>query len=370
MRQIIFNNLQRQNIQFKSQFKRALNGVLKKGNLILADEVARFEKEFAKYVGVMHGIGVASGTDAIILALLALDLKPTDEVAIPVNVYPVAFAVAAAGFKVKLIDIEPEALNLDVADLAKKATSRTKVVILVHLFGRAGRIKEAMALAKKRKMILIEDCSQAHGTKYHGKTVGSFGRISCFSFYPTKNLGALGDGGIVVTNDKKLAAKIRALRQYGEITRYESELMGRVSRLDEIQAAFLRVKLKKLNQDLNKRIAKAKLYQKNLASVKEIELPSFKKKWEHTFHLYVIKAANRKGLQTHLTKLGIQTGIHYPHLINRVKPFHYLKNLDKDFPVATKVNQEILSLPFYPNIPAKDIRFVCQAIKQFYQQKT
>ena len=367
MKTILFNDLQRANNQHKTAFKKALDLVLKRGYLILGREVALFEKEFAKYIGVKYGVGVASGTDSIILALQALDLKPTDEVAIPVNVYPVAFAVAAAGFKIKLIDVDPETLNLDANDLAQKATKQTKAVILVHLFGRVAQIKEVLAVARRKKMTLIEDCSQAHGTQYHGKRVGNFGKLSCFSFYPTKNLWALGDGGIVVTNDKALADKVRALRQYGEVKRYESELMGRVSRLDELQAAFLRVKLRKLNSDLALRIKKAKLYIENLQDIDEIPLPQLGKKMEHTFHLFVVKAAVRNKLQQYLTDRGIQTGIHYPLLIHQVQSFAYLKESDEHFPSASRINRHLLSLPFYPLMSESDIKTVCEAIKEFYR---
>ena len=367
MKTILFNDLQYQNIQHQTAFKQALSLVLKRGNLILGSEVAAFEKEFASYVGVKYGVGGASGTDAIMLSLKALDLKPTDEVAIPVNVYPVAFAVESAGFKLKLIDVDPETLNIDVTDLAKKITQKTKAVIVVHLFGKTANLMAISALAKKKGLVLIEDCSQAHGTQYQGKKVGSFGKLSCFSFYTTKNLGALGDGGIVVTNDETLADIIRAMRQYGEVKRYESQMEGRVSRLDELQAAFLRVKLRKLNIDLTKRVKKAKVYIDNLKDVSEIKLPLIGKKWEHTFHLFVIKACQRNKLQQYLLEHGIQTGIHYPLLIHQVESFTYLQGKDSDYPNASSVNHDLLSLPFYPDIPEADIRTVCKAIKDFYR---
>lgn len=366
MKIIKFNDLQLQNIKYKKQFQQVFDKVLRKGNLILGDEVAAFEQEFAQFIGVKYGIGVASGTDALILSLISLDLKPQDEVIVPVNVYPVAFAVSSAGFKIKLVDIDPDTLNLDVTNLEKKITKNTKAIILVHLYGKAAPLKEVLRLAKKKNVTVIEDGSQAHGTIYQQKRVGSLGYIGCFSLYPTKNLGALGDGGIVVTNNRKIAEKIRALRQYGEVKRYESKLLGRVSRLDEIQAAFLRVKLKKINVELNQRIAKADLYLKNLADIDSIILPKYEKKFEHTFHLFVIRAKKRNELQAYLTKKGIQTGLHYPYLISELVPFAYLKHQKKDFPNATLTNRQILSLPFYPDIPLTDINYVCREIRKFY----
>mgnify|MGYP003332099155 CR=1 FL=1 len=367
MKTVLFNDLQQQNIKFKKQFLTALDKVLEKGWLILGNEVSSFEKEFAGYIGTKFAIGVASGTDAIIMALQALELGPDDEVAIPVNVYPVAFAVAEAGVKLRLIDIDPKTHNMDPKDLASKITKKTKAVILVHLFGLAAPIREISAVAKKNNLTVIEDCSQAHGTTYRGKRTGSFGLLSVFSFYPTKNLGALGDGGIILTSNKKLAQKLAAMRQYGEVSRYESVMRGRVSRLDELQAAFLRIKLKTLDKDLKKRISKAKLYYQLLQNIEGIEAPLAEDKMQHTFHLYVVKATRRQELQQFLQQQGIQTGIHYPHLIHRVKPFVDKKVTDKDFPQAIAANKEILSLPFYPDISDADIRYVCRKIKEFYR---
>lgn len=368
MKKIKFNDLRLQNIKYEKEFKKTFERLLNKGIFILGPEVKSFEKEFAKYIGVKFGIGVASGTDALILALLSLNLKSEDEIAIPVNVYPVAFAVASAGFNVKLIDIDPTTFNLDVKDLEKKVTKNTKAVILVHLFGKAAEIKNVLDFAKRKKILVIEDCSQAHGTLYKGRRVGSFGQVSCFSFYPTKNLGALGDGGMVLTDNKVIADKIRALRQYGEVEKYESKFLGRISRLDEAQAAFLRVKLKKLNNLIKNRTKKANLYIRELKDIDEITLPINYAEFEHTYHLFVIKAKKRNALKKYLEEKGIETMIHYPHLINEVFTFSYLKYKNEDFPNAVISNNEILSLPLYPDISNNDIKYVCSVIKKFYRK--
>lgn len=369
MRKVRFNDLRLENIKYEKEFKKTFDKLLNKGVFILGEEVGSFEKEFAKYIGVKFGIGVASGTDALILALLSLNLKSGDEIAIPVNVYPVAFAVASAGFKIKLIDIDPDTFNMDVKDLGKKVTTNTKVIILVHLFGKAAEVKDILDFAERKKLLVIEDCSQAHGALYKGRRVGSFGQISCFSFYPTKNLGALGDGGIVLTNNEAIANKIRALRQYGEVRRYESRFLGRISRLDEIQAAFLRIKLKKLNNLIKKKTEKAALYIKKLNGISEIILPVNYEKFGHTYHLFVIKAKKRTALKKYLETKGIQTAIHYPQLISEVLIFSYLRyKKNRDFPNAAISNNEILSLPLYPDISNNEVEYVCSAIKKFYRK--
>ncbi len=366
MRNVKFNDLRLQNRKYENAFQNVLRKLLNKGVFLMGNEVQEFEREYARYIGLKFGIGVASGTDAITLSLLSLQLKSSDEVAIPVNVYPVAFAAASAGLNIKLIDIDPNTFNLDINDLTKKVTQKTKVIILVHLYGKAANIDAVLKFAKKRNIKVIEDCSQAHGTLYRSKKVGSFGYINCFSFYPTKNLGSLGDGGMILTSDRAVADRIRALRQYGEVKRYESRYLGKISRMDEIQAAFLRVKLKNLNEENKKRMQKAEMYIKRLTTLNEIILPKYDKKLEHTYHLFVIKTKRRDALKKYLEKKGVQVAIHYPYLINEIPPFSYLKSKGKLFPNASQTNKEILSLPLYASMPEEDIEYVSLMIKKFY----
>lgn len=366
MPNIKFNDLQTYNQQHKSSFVAALKNVLDQGQLILGSQVEQFENEFASYIGTKHGIGVASGTDAIILALQSLGLQPHDEVLIPVNVYPVAFAVATAGYKFKLVDIAPNSYNLDPLGLESHITASTKVIILVHLYGQAANLEPIIKLAQKHHLTLIEDCSQAHGTHYHKRKVGSYGELSIFSLYPTKDLGALGDGGIILTNHTKQAQILRGLRQYGETSRYQSQSIGRVSRLDELQAAFLRIKLQDLDHQIQKRIHKAAIYHQHLQGIPQIALPHASQDQDHSYHLYVIRCQHRQALITYLQAHGIQTGIHYPHLINQVPAFKHLTDTNQTFTNAQAINPHILSLPFYPDIKIKDIKYISQTIKDFY----
>lgn len=311
-------------------------------------------------------MGVASGTDALILSLKALGVKSGEEVILPANAYPTAFAVWAVGAKIRLGEIDPVTFNLNVSQIEKAITPSTRAIIPVHLYGQPADMEPILALAKKHKLFVIEDACQAHGATYHGQKVGTLGNTGCFSFYPTKNLGCFGDGGMVVTNNRQLAQKIRWLRLYGEKRRYQSEILATHSRLDELQAAILRVKLRKLYFRNQKRRQIALWYLKELDNA-EVILPKEKFPGSHVYHLFVIRTKKRDGLKKFLLKNGVETGIHYPLPIHKVRAFVDLGYRAGYFPQSERAAREILSLPYYPELTQRQVKRICALIKNFLQ---
>ena len=290
---------------YKKEIDTAISSVLTKGNYILGDEVKSFEQEFSDFIGVDYGIGVGNGTDALLVALKACGVGPEDEV-ITVSHTAVATAtsIIMSGAKPVLVDIEPNFYSIDLSKLESAITEKTKAIILVHLYGCPAEIENIKKITKKHNIFLIEDCAQAHGAVYKDSKVGSFGDLSCFSFYPTKNLGAIGDGGMVLTKDDSLAERCFELREYGWKERYSSSTFGWNTRLDEIQAAILRVKLKYLDIDNKKRKRIAQMY-KELLDDSIIELPKERKESSHVYHLFVIQSDNRDSLMEYLHQKDI-----------------------------------------------------------------
>lgn len=362
-RKIPFNNFKKKYQNQKRQIDQAMLRVLQRGIFILGQEVRSFEKEFASYLGVKYAIGVASGTDAITLSLKALGVGQNDEVIIPANSYPTAFAVAASGASIRLVDVDSLSLTIDPLEIERAITKNTRAIIPVHLYGRAANLLPVMKIAKKHKLFVLEDAAQAHGAQYNGKRVGTIGHIGCFSFYPTKNLGALGDGGMIVTNSKQLAETLRQLRMYGEKSRYQSERLGVNSRLDELHACVLRVKLKKLDEQNQLRFKIAELYRKNLQGL-DILLPQSDRE-NHVYHLFVIRTKKRDQLMHSLKKNGVETGIHFPLPIHLVGSFENLPYKKGDFPNSERTAEEILSLPCYPELTYNEVIGVCNLIKKF-----
>lgn len=359
-------NPKKQFIEIRSEIKKAIDRVFKNGNFILGQEVKKFEQEFAKYLGVKYCFGVASGTDALTIALKALDVASIDEVIIPVNAYPTAFGVALAGSKIVLCDIDSRTFNIDTKLLPEVITKKTKVIIPVHLYGQPADLAPIIDIARKHNIFIVEDVAQAHGAKYLGKKVGTLGEIGCFSFYPTKNLGAYGDGGAIVTKSEKLAKKIKLLRTYGEKDRYNSVIVGLNSRLDELQAAILRVKLKHLDNWNRKREEIAKIYDKELNGL-PITLPYIDKNIRHVYHQYVIRIKKRDELRQFLANNGCETLVHYPTPIHLQKTFSKL-GASGDFKVSEIQSHEILSLPIYPELKKEEILHVCHLIRQFFKR--
>ncbi len=356
-------DLKLQYASIQSELDDAALRVMKSGWFILGPEVQAFEKEFAEYIGTRHAIGVGSGTEALHLALLALGVGAGDQV---ITVSNTAVATVAAiemtGARAVLCDVYPDSMLMDVASLERAITPRTKAIIPVHLFGQSCDLDPIFALARAKKIFVLEDCAQAHGATYRGKRVGSMGDISAFSFYPTKNLGAYGDGGAITTNDPALAERVNLLRQYGWRERYASDIKGMNSRLDEMQAAILRVKLRHLDAWTAARRERAALYTELLRNVTPPREMAYGKS---VYHLYVVQTPQREALIAHLKAQGIGTAIHYPQMIHRQAAYKNLGYGEGSLPVSEKLEREILSLPIYPELPLDDVRAVANAVNQF-----
>lgn len=349
----------------KRAIDRAIEKILRSATFILGSEVAQFEEEFTSYLGTKHAVGVASGTDALILSLKALSMKEHDEVIVPANSYPTAFAVLWSGAKIKLADIDLATYNLDTLSVEQTTSKKTKAIVPVHLFGLPCEMNAITALAAKHKLFVIEDAAQAHGATFHGKKVGVFGVTGCFSFYPTKNLGAFGDGGMVVTSNLRVAKSVSMMRMYGEKRRYESVVAGTNSRLDALQAGILRVKLKMLDKNNNRRRAIAGHYKRELRNF-DLILPEEKEYTRHVYHIFALRSAHRNQLMLFLQRHGIHTAVHYPIPVHLVKSFSFLNHKRGDFPNAERASRELLSLPCYPELRNSDVERVCSLVKRFF----
>lgn len=353
----------RQYYPIKEEIVKAVEKVLESGRFILGENVKAFEKEFSSYCGAKFGIGVASGTDALQLALRACDIGANDEVITVSNTaFPTAVAISYTSARPVFVDVD-QTYTIDVFKIEDKITGKTKAILPVHLYGQPADMDPLIELAEKHDLKVIEDACQAHGAEYNGKKVGSLGDIGCFSFYPTKNLGAYGDGGMVITNDEKIAEKLRLLRNYGQTKRYCHEIKGYTSRLDEIQAAVLRVKLKKLETWNNARRDNAKLYSKLLK--KEIVTPIERQNCKHVFYLYVIRARRRDELQEWLKTNRISTDIHYPTPIHLQEAYSDLGIGKGSLPVTEQFAGQIMSLPIYPELTKEEILRVADVINNF-----
>ncbi len=353
----------------KEEIDAAIARVMESGRYILGQEVVAFEQEFAAYIGVRYGIGVGSGTEALHIALRACGIKPGDEV---ITVSHTAVATVAAiqlcGARPILVDIDPDTFVIDANQIERAMTSRTKAIIPVHLYGNMAEMQVIRSIADRHGLRIIEDCAQSHGATYGGQKSGAWGSMAAFSFYPTKNLGALGDAGMVVTNDPELSDRVRLLREYGWRQRYVSEIPGLNSRLDELQAAVLRVKLKHLDQWNEERRKKAKIYTERLAPL-GIVCPSEGLGVKHVYHLYVIRTKERDALQGFLKKKGIQTLIHYPVPIHLQKAYEDLGYRQGDLPLTEQCSLEILSLPFFPEIRESEMEEVAKGIRSFMKNE-
>jgi dTDP-3-amino-3,4,6-trideoxy-alpha-D-glucose transaminase len=349
----------------KAAIDSAILKVLDQGRYILGDEVHAFESEFADYLGVEHGIGVGSGTEALHLALAACGIGPGDEV---VTVAHTAVATVAAielvGAVPVLVDIEPGFFTLSPSRLEAVIGPRTKAVIPVHLYGLPADLTPIIEIARKHNLRVIEDCAQAHGATYRGRRVGAWGNIACFSFYPTKNLGALGDGGFVATNDPELASRARLLREYGWTERYVSqERGGWNSRLDEMQAAILRIKLRSLDSDNAARQKLALLYDDALAD-SPLEIPGLSSDSVHVYHLYVVRHPARDEFRDWLAAQGIGTLIHYPVPVHLQPAYKCRLRGSDQLPETERAAREVLSLPMYPELSLEELNQVIAAVQK------
>lgn len=357
--------LKKQYEEIKDELKGPMENVMQSGSFILGEDVGLFEKEFSAYCGVKYGIGVNSGTDALFLACLSCGIGKGDEVITPAYTYiATSLGISMTGAKPVFVDTEEKTYCIDVAKIEKAITKKTKAILLVHLYGHPADMDPIIEIAKKHKLKVIEDCAQAHGALYKNKKVGSFGDAACFSFYPTKNLGAFGDGGMVITNSEETRDRMLLLRDYGRKGRYEHIIKGYNSRLDTLQAAILRVKLKYLDKWNEARRKNASLYTKLFKAAKtSIILPYEAPCAKHVYHLYAVRVKSRKEVMEKLAENGIRTLIHYPipvHLQECYKDLGYKKG---DFPVAEKCCEGIMSLPMYPELAEEEIRHVAGSIK-------
>lgn len=368
---ILFNDFKKRYALHERELDRVYKRVMKSGWYILGAEVESFEKKLAAYVGARHASGVANGTDAIAIALRALDIGEGDEVlTVPNTATPTVSAIRMTGAMPVFVDIDPKTMEMDPKDLVAHITERTKAILPVHLYGYSVGMSAILRIAKKHKLKVVEDCAQAIGAKYKGKHVGTFGDLGAFSFYPTKNLGAFGDAGAIVTNDSALDAKVRALRNYGEVSKYRNGIEGVNSRLDEMQAAFLSWGIGKLDRWNTARMKLADLYQHELNGVGDIVLPPMGDS-EHVpaWHLFVIRTAERDALAAHLKAAGIQTGVHYPMPIYRQEAYRFLGVDSVRYPVTERTMPTILSLPIHPELTRDDVREVVRSIKNFFAER-
>ena len=358
-------DLKRQVAALKPEVDAAIAGVLSRGTFILGAEVAAFEEEFAAYCGVSHAIGVGSGTEALHLALRACDIGPGDEViTVAHTAVATVAAIELAGARPVLVDIEARRATLDPARLEAAITPRTRAVIPVHLYGCPAELGPILEIARRHHLRLIEDCAQAHGAAHQGRRVGSWGDLAAFSFYPTKNLGAYGDGGAVVTDDPALAERLRLLREYGWAERYVSHLKGLNSRLDELQATILRVKLRRLDAWNARRRALAQQYT-TLLRDSGLQLPLDLPDGEHVYHLYVIRTPQREALRAFLHARDIGTLIHYPAPVHLQPAYADLGYGPGSLPETEAAAAQVLSLPLYPELREDEVAAVCAAIMDF-----
>jgi dTDP-4-amino-4,6-dideoxygalactose transaminase len=349
----------------QAELAAAVSDVLTSGQYILGKGVAAFEEALAKRCGCQFGVGVNSGTDALELALRACGVGPGDEVLIPAFTFmATALAVTSVGATPVLADTDERSYGIDVEDAARRVTSRTKAIIPVHLYGQPCDVDGVLRLAASCKLHVIEDCAQAIGATYHGKPVGSFGAAGCFSFYPTKNLGAAGDGGAVVTNDAKIAEHIRLARNYGTQDKIHYPLFGRNTRLDELQAAILSVKLRHLDAWNEARRVRAGWYREVFAQegAHGIGLPEELPNRRHVYHLFIVRVPERDRVHQELNRRGIHTMVHYPRPIH-LDSLYAGRAKAGDFPRAERAAREVLSLPMYPELSREDIVMVVRTLK-------
>lgn len=347
----------------KEEIDAAVNRVMQSGHYILGPEVSAFEEEFARYVGAKYAIGVGSGTEALHLALTAVGVGIGHEViTVSHTAAATISAIVLCGATPVFVDIDPETYVIDEKLIENKITERTKAIVPVHLYGNACNMSAIVSLAKKRNIAIVEDCCQAHGTRYHSQHVGTFGETGVFSFYPTKNLSAIGDGGIVITNVELLAKRIRALREYGWEQRYVSEHHGWNSRLDEMQAAILRVKLGNFQILLKRRLDIARNYLEEVRNL-HVGLPKSSQDCDHSYHLFVIRSEQRQRLIEHLKSRSVGFSIHYPVPVHRQRAYSHFA--DAPLRITDKVAESILTIPLTASMSDEEVRFVVKSLNEF-----
>jgi len=357
-------DLRRQYLSIKNEIDKAIQEVIDKSAFIMGENVEEFENEFTKFCGVRYGVGTSSGTTALHLALIVCGIKQGDEViTVPYTFIATTEAISYTGAKVVFVDIEDRSYTIDTEKIEQAITERTKAIIPVHLFGQPADMDKIVGIAKKHNLVVIEDACQAHGAEYKGKKVGSLGDIAGFSFYPGKNLGAYGDAGMVVTDNRELAEKVRLLRDHGRNKKYYHQVEGYNYRLDAIQAAILRVKLRHLEEWTEKRRRNAKLYNELLKG-SGVRTPLEMEYVRHVYHLYVIRTEKRDELYLKLKDNGISAAIHYPLPLHLQEAYRYLGCKKGDFSISEACSESLLSLPMFPELAQEEIERIVDMIKR------
>ncbi|MDD3521181.1 MAG: DegT/DnrJ/EryC1/StrS family aminotransferase [Actinomycetota bacterium] len=365
---IPFIDLSRQYRAYKEDFDKITSEVFEKGSFVFGENCSAFEHEFAEYIGTSHGVGVGSGTEAIHIALLACGIKSGDEVITVSNTaVPTVSAIDFAGATPVFADID-DSFDINPQLIEEKITDKTKVIMPVHLFGNPCKMDMICSIAEKHNLMVVEDCAQAHGAELNGRKAGTFGQVSCFSFYPSKNLGANGDGGMILTSDAEIARKAKLLRYYGFEDRYKSVMRGFNSRLDEIQAALLRFKLKKLESWIERRNQIAQIYAEGLKGL-PLKIPAVLPGGRHVYHLFVTQLENqekRDRLMRYLSEKEITTLIHYPIPIHLQPAYDYLGCREGSLPVTENAAKTIVSLPLFPEMKNSETDYVIENIISFF----
>ncbi|TAL68371.1 MAG: DegT/DnrJ/EryC1/StrS family aminotransferase [Bacteroidetes bacterium] len=367
---IKFVDLSKQYDSIKSEIDDAISSVISETEFVGGKNVRSFADEFAKYLGIKHCITCANGTDAIEIALKSLGIGKGDEVIVPSHTWiSTSEAVTMTGAKPVFVDTLSYYYTINPREIENHITGRTKAIIPVHLFGLPADMDSIMMIAKKYKLFVLEDCAQAHGAKIDGKLVGTFGDIATFSFYPSKNLGAYGDAGCIVTNNDELSEKTKLIANHGQLIKHEHKIEGRNSRMDGLQAAILSAKLKYLNDWNEKRINNAKLYNEYLKDISQVRTPSTIEGFTHVYYVYCIKTLDRENLREFLNSKGIETTIHYPRMLPMLDAYNYINQSPGEFKISYEYQPYILSLPMYPELAEEEINYICDTIREFYSLK-
>lgn len=362
---IPFVDLKAQYLSIKSEIDQAISDVINETAFIGGNHVKNFEEEFARLHGVKHCIGVANGTDAIYIVMKMLGIGPGDEVITTAASWiSTSETISQTGAKPVFVDILPDTFTIDPSRIEEKITPRTKAVIPVHLYGQCAHIRSIKEICDKRGLFLIEDCAQSHLSEEQNVLAGTTGIAGTFSFYPGKNLGAYGDAGAIITNDDALAEKMRMYANHGALVKHQHRIEGINSRLDSIQAAILSAKLPYLKKWTEQRINNAKHYTEKLKD-SGLELPLVRPSTKHTFHLYVIRSSKRDKLKEFIESRGVQTAIHYPTALPNLPAYKYLNHKPEDFPIASRYQSQILSLPMFPELTEAQIEYVCSQLAEF-----
>tara|TARA_B100001750_G_C15428953_1_gene557098 strand:+ start:88 stop:1191 length:1104 start_codon:yes stop_codon:yes gene_type:complete len=367
MKKIKFLDLAKQYTFIKEEIDNAISEIIKTSAFIGGNTVRDFEDKFARFQDTSFCVGVGNGTDALEIAIEALNMPAGSEIIVPGNTFIAsAEAITRTGHNVIFCDVDPRTYNICFKDLKSRISHRTKAIMLVHLYGHPCEMNQILEIGKEFELKIIEDCAQAHAAEYEGRKVGSFGDISAFSFYPGKNLGAYGDGGAILTNNEDLALKSRMIANHGRVDKYNHEFEGRNSRLDGLQAAILNIKLNHLQKWTERRRAIASIYKKNLENVKEITIPVEKPNSKHVYHLYVIRTKERDDLLAYLNEEGISTGIHYPIALPKLAAYKHIGQKDEDLR-CNSMDAELLSLPMGDHLEDDEVFFITEKINNYFR---